>query len=132
MNNLLSFFVAILFFSCNSKDSLEQIFITAPNEFWRYEDSCQSHGVYFKFYKDGHYDKYISKPTGEGKGFQLFNNDGDLISDVRTWNVKNDSVFTWEGANYDVEKGNKQQIILHYKDGKKNDCSIIFTKIIDQ
>ncbi|KIA97078.1 hypothetical protein [Flavobacterium sp. KMS] len=118
-------------FSCTKQNELKTIFIAKENEYWQYKDDCQSHGVYFKFNKKGDYDKYNRFING---GFDLFNNDGDLISGPRSWGIKNDSTFVWDDEDYKIEKCNPKQIILsyyHYKE-KNRKCKITLNKVLDK
>lgn len=134
MSKLPLILLFILTFSCSKKSEIEDIFISKQNEYWDYDNNCQSHGVYFRFNKKGDYDKYLSKPMNEGKGFDLFNNDGDLISGPRSWSIKNDSTFVWDEAEYKIESCTNQKIILQYYDYKEKDkkCKVTFKKVLDK
>ena len=81
----------------------------------------------FRFNKNGSYDKYLKSYTV----FDLFNNDGDLLSGSRTWSLKNDSIFVWDNEEYRIEKYGTQQIRLSYYHYKKKNkkCSITLNKI---
>lgn len=130
-SKLLILLLLILNLSCSKKNDIEKIFISKQNEYWQYEDDCQSHGIYFRFNKKGDYDKY-NKYTNDG--FELFNNDGDLISGSRSWSIKNDSIFVWNNENYKIKSCNDKKIILtyyHYKEKNKK-CRITFTKVFDK
>jgi len=119
----------IMFFSCSKKRELENTFITQQNEYWDYNDNCEGHGNYFRFNKDGSHDKYNGFIDGS---FELFNNDGDVISGPRTWSIKDDSTFVWDKEEYKIESCNKKKIILsyyHYKEKNKK-CTVILTKVI--
>ncbi|WP_281322569.1 hypothetical protein [Flavobacterium aestivum] len=121
----------VLSFSCSKKNELENIFISKQNEYWCYKDDCQGLGVYFRFNKKGDYDKYNRDIFD---GFELFNNDGDLISGPRSWSIKNDSTFVWNGEDYKIESCNTKKIILsyyHYKEKNKK-CRVTFNKVIDK
>lgn len=134
MNKIVIILSFSIMFSCNKKNELKTIFIAKQNEYWQYKDDCGSSHVYFKFNKKKDYDKYLSKPINEGKGFDLFNNDGDLISGPRSWSIKNDSTFVWDKGDYKIEKCNTKQIILsyyHYKEKNKK-CKITLNKVIDK
>jgi hypothetical protein len=137
MNKLVILLALGLLFSCNKKSKLENIFIGGKKDYWNYKDNCQkegSKGIYFKFNKKGDYDKYLSKPINEGNGFDLFNNDGDLMSDPRNWSIKNDSTFVWDGEDYKIERYTKDNIILsyyHYKEKNKK-CIVTFEKVVDK
>jgi hypothetical protein len=128
MNKLLVFLGFALFFSCNKKSDMKEVFITNKSEYWKYNDDCQSHGVYFKFNEKGSYDKY-NRCIDDG--FELFNNDGDLLSSSRTWSIKNDSIFLWDNEEYKIEKYNTQQIKLSYHHYKEKDkkCIITLSKV---
>ncbi|WP_281322568.1 hypothetical protein [Flavobacterium aestivum] len=133
-SKLIILLLLVLNFSCSKKRELESIFISKQNEYWSYDNDCQSHGVYFRFNKKGDYDKYLSKPINQGKGFDLFNNDGDLKSGPRSWSIKNDSTFVWNGEDYKIESCNTKKIILsyyHYKEKNKK-CKITFNKVLDK
>ena len=125
---ILAFFLLI---SCSKKREIENIFLCNKNEYWKYSDDCQSHGIYFRFHKKGDYDKYNRDIFN---GFELFNNDGDLVSRKRTWSIKNDSIFVWHKAKYNIESYTEQKIILsyyHYKEKNKK-CTVTFVKVIDK
>ncbi len=131
MNKLIISILLISFFSCNKKSEIENIFISKQNEYWDYINDCQSHGIYFRFHKKGDYDKYNRDIFN---GFELFNNDGDLVSRKRTWSIKNDSIFVWHEAEYKIESYTEQKIILsyyHYKEKNKK-CTVTFVKVIDK
>lgn len=131
MNKLVIVLLLILTFSCSKKSKLENIFISKQNEYWDYKDDCQSHGVYFRFNKKGDYDKYNRDIFD---GFELFNNDGDLISGPRSWSIKNDSTFVWNKEDYKIEVCTKDSIILtyfHFKD-KDRKCKVTFKKVLDK
>jgi hypothetical protein len=133
MNKIL-ILVFFLLASCSKKNELENIFTCDKNEYWSYKNNCGSYGIYFKFNSDGSHDKYLSKPIDEGKGFDLFNNDGDVISGPRTWSIKNDSIFVWDKGVYKIESYNENIIILtyyHYKEKNKK-CSVALKKVLDK
>jgi hypothetical protein len=133
MNKIL-ILVFFLLASCSKKNELENIFTCDKNEYWSYKNNCGSFGIYFKFNSDGSHDKYLSKPIDEGKGFDLFNNDGDVISGPRTWSIKNDSIFVWDKGVYKIESCNENIIILtyyHYKEKNKK-CSVALKKVLDK
>jgi len=130
-NKLVTLLLLSLLFSCNAKSELGNIFITDKNDYWQYKNDCGSHGVYFKFYDNGHYDKFNRFIDS---GFELFNNDGDLISDKRTWSIKNDSTFIWDKGEYRIEFFNKDSVILsytHYKEKQKK-CRVTLKKVADK
>jgi hypothetical protein len=133
-NKLTYFIILILFFSCSKKREIENIFITKKNEYWNYKDCDGGHSLYFKFNKNGSYDKYLSNPINEGKGFDLFNNDGDLLSGPRSWIIKNDSTFVWDKGVYRIEVCVKDSIVLSYNRNYENNkkCKITFRKVIDK
>ncbi len=128
IKSLLPLLLAIIF-SCDKKHELETAFETKKNEYWKYIDACGGgRGLFFKFNKDGSYDKYNRFIDD---GFELFNNDGDLISGKRTWSIKNDSIFVWDNEEYKIEKYSTQQIRLSYYHYKKKNkkCSITLNKV---
>lgn len=132
MNKILTlaFFSLI---SCSKNREIENIFICNKNEYWSYKNNCGSYGIYFKFNEDKSLDKYLSKPTKEGKGFDLFNNDGDLKSAPRSWSVKNDSIFVWDKSEYKIQSYNENTIILtyyHFKEKNKK-CAVTLKKVLD-
>lgn len=130
-SKLLIILLLVLSFSCSKKSEIEEIFISEQNEYWSYNDDCQSHGVYFRFNKKGDYDKYNRFIND---GFELFNNDGDLKSGPRSWSVKNDSTFIWNEAKYRIESCNNQKIILMYYNSKDKNkkCRVTFKKVFDK
>ncbi|GGC96675.1 hypothetical protein GCM10011508_24920 [Flavobacterium lutivivi] len=131
MNKIVVLVIMSLLFSCGKKREIENIFISKDNEYWDYDDTCQSHGIYFRFNEKGDWDKYNRDIFD---GFELFNNDGDLISDARTWSIKNDSIFVWNDEDYKIESYSKEKIVLtyyHYKEKDKK-CTVTFTKVIDK
>jgi hypothetical protein len=130
--NLFFFFLLI---SCK-KSQIENTLICNKGEYWEYANNCGSYGVFFKFHKNGTFDKYLSKPISEGKGFDLFNNDGDVISlkSNRTWSMQKDSTFIWGKGRYKIRSCNQQKIVLtyfHYKEKNKK-CTVTFVKVIDK
>lgn len=127
MNKKIVLVAFIMFVSCGKKHELENTFITNESEYWKYNNDCIQSRVYFKFYQNGNYDKYLRTY----KGFNLFNNDGDIISKERTWSVKNDSTFVWSKEEYKIEKIGKQQIILSYHHYKVKDkiCKVTLNKV---
>lgn len=131
LTNKLVILLAFFLFSCDKKNELETVFIAKKNEYWDYKNNCGNHGVYFKFHKDGSYDKY-NKYINEG--FELFNNDGDLISGKRVWNIKNDSIFCWDNEEYIIKSYDTKKIILTYSHNKEKGriCSITLKKVIDE
>ena len=130
-NSLVLLLLLFLIFSCSKRSEIENIFISKQNEYWDYNNDCQSHGVYFRFNKKGNYDKYNRFIND---GFELFNNDGDLLSSPRSWSIKNDSTFVWDKEEYKIEVCTKDRIILsyyHYKENNKK-CKITFKKVLDK
>ena len=117
--------VVFLQISCSKEAKIENVFTTSKNEYWKYKNSCGSHGIYFRFNEDRTYDKY-NKYINDG--FELFNDDGDLISGSRTWSIKNDSIFIWNKAEYKIKSYSSSKIILIYDDGK---CQVTLLKDID-
>ncbi|TCN49912.1 hypothetical protein D0809_24115 [Flavobacterium circumlabens] len=121
--------LVLIVLSCNRKSEIVNIIRTNNNEYWKYKNTCGGgRGLYFKFNNNGQYDKY-SKYINDG--FELSNNDGDLISDKRTWSVKNDSVFILDSEEYEIESYTSKQIILtyyHYKEKNKK-CKVTLIKV---
>ena len=115
--------------SCNRENSIAQIFIAKENEYWNYRDNCHSHGIYFKFNKNGDYDKYLNHISD---GFSLFNDDGDLLSGLRSWSIKNDSTFVWDGNECHIELLSNEKIILYYAVQENQDCRIFLLKVVDK
>ena len=134
MNKLVFFLIICLLLSCGRKSDIENIFTSKQNEYWNYKDCDGDQSLYFKFNKKGDYDKYLSKPLNEGKGFDLFNNDGDLISGPRSWSIKNDTTFVWDNGVYKIEVCTKDSIILTYYRNYENNkkCKVTFKKVIDK
>ncbi len=130
MNKICVIFFFLLF-SCNKKAEKETILIAKEGEYWSYKNNCGSHGIEFHFNKDGSYDKYNNFID---RGFVLFNNDGDLISDPkeRTWSIVNDSVFQWDEATYKVVSFTDKKIVLSYLDKQNVLCNVILTKVFDK
>ncbi|UUC46706.1 hypothetical protein [Flavobacterium cerinum] len=78
------------------------------------------HGIYYKFNKDGTYDKYSLGNDGK---LSLFNNDGDLIDDYRPWKITKDSILLWRHHRGDVVLINDNVIIVRY--GKESNVILI-------
>ncbi len=134
MNKFIFLIIVSLLLSCKRKSEVENIFISEQNEYWNYKDCDEGHSLYFRFYEKGDYDTYLSKPMNESKGFDLFNDDGDLVSGLRTWSIKNDSTFVWDESEYKIEICTKDSIILtyfHYKEKDKK-CKVTFRKVLDK
>jgi len=106
------FFAIISIFGCANQNEIEKIFFTQKNEYWVCYDQLQPYYVFFQFHKDGTTDKYLRNYKGE---FELFNNDGDIIDNSRTWHVSKDSILTWGPYTYDVVSSNKNCIVLLYE-----------------
>ncbi len=131
MNNFKFLILFVLFIGCNKGDLNNKI-ISDKNEYWKYSNNCfKPVSLYFKFNADGTCNKYNRDIFD---GFELFNNDDDVISQKRTWSIKDDSIFVWNNENYNILQINKDTIILTYNHNKiKNKkCTIIFEKVIDQ
>ena len=122
-------FSLTIFTSCNRENSIAEIFIAEENEYWKYRDNCQSHGIYFKFNQAGDYDKYLNDISD---GFSLFNDDGDLLSGPRSWTIKNDSTFVWDGNECYIELLSNEKIILYYTGQENQDCRIFLLKVVDK
>lgn len=131
MNKFLFLFALFLFLSCSKKRENENFFITKNNEYWDYDDTCQNRNIYFRFNKNGSWNRY-NKDIFDG--FEIFNRDGDLLSTQRTWSIKNDSIFVWDNEEYKIETCTKDSIILtyyHYED-KNRKCKVTLKKVIDK
>ena len=114
--------------SCTKKEKLEEQFIANKNEYWAYKDYCyDSAGNYYQFREDGVYDCYLGYAK---EGFRLFNNDGDLVNESRTWSIKNDSTFVFDEWSYRIEKISKNEILLSYyhHEIKDKKCYVRLTK----
>ncbi len=118
--------LSCLSISCSKKNQIERIFISSKSEYWRYSDKCGTHGIYFKFHKNGTYDKYNRFIDD---GFTLFNDDGDIKSGPRNWSISNDSTFIWDKFEYKIKQCQPNSIVLTYKNGK---CEITLLKVIDK
>ena len=131
MNKIKIIILLLLCISCNKKSEIESVFVAHKNEYWEYQNYCNNggRGIYFQFKDGAVYDQYLQYIN---EGFRLFNRDGDLESGLRTWSIKNDSVFLWDKGIYKIEKITNKEIILsyyHYKiKGKK--CFIRLSKWI--
>ena len=121
INSLIIVTILCLQVSCSQKSKIEDTFINSKTDYWKYKDNCGSHGIYFKFYKDGTFDKFNRYLDG----FALFNNDGDLVSGPRNWFLYNDSILAWGDAKYKVEFYSNDKIILSYN---KGNCRITLSK----
>ncbi len=124
-------FLLALLVSCTNKSKIESIFLAHKNEYWSHQDYCfNTAGNCFQFKEDGIYDIYLA--FNDSVGFRLFNNDGDVINDSRTWSIKNDSTFVWDKGIFKIEKLSKSEILLSYYDdtfkGKK--CYVRLSKWI--
>lgn len=120
----------IIIISC-SNNNFEKNIICTDNEYWKYIDDCyKPKGLYFKFKKDYTCDRYLSKPINEGKGFYLFNKDGDIEFEDNSWGVKNDSTFLW-GDGYKIESFKKDTVILSFKYLKNKKCNVTLVKVYD-
>lgn len=132
----LTFLLIILgVLSCQNDNQIFNTFICKHGEYWKYYDDCRGGGgLYFKFYDNGTYDKFMIKPFKEGAGFDLFNNDGDLKSEGRSWNVKNDSILIWSNEDYHLESYSKELIVFSYshKISKSGKCRVFFKKIVNK
>ncbi len=131
MSKSIFLFIICLFFSCNKEREIQNIFICKQGEYWDYVNDCQSHGVYFRFNQKGDYDKYNRDIID---GFELFNNDGDLLSEPRSWSIKNDSTFVWNNEDYKIETYTNDSIVLYYYEDEtmNKKCKITFRKVIDK
>lgn len=126
---LISFFLILL--SCDNKTQFEKSIIATEKDYWQYNDDCESHGVYFQFNEGGDYNKYNRYIDNT---FELFNDDGDIIGGVRSWSMKNDSIFIWDNEEYKIEKSTDKQIVLtyyHHKE-KNQKCKITLNKVSQQ
>ena len=121
-NSLIILVIICIQVSCSQKSKIENTFMNSKTDFWKYEDNCGSHGIYFKFYKNGTYDKFNKYLDG----FALFNNDGDLLSAARHWSIDNDSTLAWDNANYKIQFYSNNKIILNYDNGN---CKITLSKV---
>lgn len=111
MNKIVIILLMIMSVSCNKKDKIKSFFITNKNEYWECLNYCYNSGsTYFQFKENGSYDVFLRSYVG----FDLFNDDGDLISGSRPWSIKNDSTFVWDKWNYKIEKMSKNEILLSY------------------
>ncbi|HEX8577021.1 MAG TPA: hypothetical protein VF677_12075 [Flavobacterium sp.] len=117
----LSILLFIILSSCNN-NKLESILISDKDKYWHYQNTCGSHGVYFKFKNNGTYDKYNKYLDNS---FVLFNNDGDLIGGERKWFSKSSSSLNLNGSEYEVESFDDNKIILSYIDDEKKICKVI-------
>lgn len=130
MKTKIAIFFLLCLVSCSKEKEIDSIFITNKNEYWEYKNyHLKIHGIFFQFHKDGSYDKYLAS----NEGFDLFNNDGDVVSGPRTWSIKKDSIFIWNDDESKIEKITPEEIILSYKQfrtkGKK--CIMKFSKWIN-
>lgn len=119
--NKLSILLLITLSSCNS-NKLELMLISNEDKYWHYENTCGSHGVYFKFKNDGTYDNYNKYLDNS---FVLFNNDGDLIGGERKWFSNSSATLNIDGSEYKVEDFDENKIILSYVDDGKRICKVI-------
>lgn len=128
MNKIIIILLLLCCISCSDNDKIKSLFVANKNEYWAYKDYCYDNsGNYYQFKEDGIYDRYLGYAK---EGFRLFNNDGDLVEDSRTWSIKNDSTFVWDRGSYKIEKISKNEILLsyyHYKIENKK-CYVRLTK----
>ncbi|MBY8963103.1 hypothetical protein KJK34_10100 [Flavobacterium sp. D11R37] len=103
----------ILLVSCDT--SLKQTLLNQEDsEYWCFYDSLEGYyGIYFKFKKDGLYDRYYIDEDGK---VELRNKDGDLYYN-REWNLRdNDSVMVLNYNVMDVVSYNENVIVLSNND----------------
>ena len=114
-------FLFTVLISCND-NKLEKVLVSTSDKYWHYENTCGSHGVYFKFKEDGTYDKYNKYLD---HSFTLFNNDGDLIGGERKWFSNSSYYLNLNGSEYKVEEFDDNKIVLSYVDNEKKICKVI-------
>lgn len=127
MNKIIIIILLLVCISCSKKKEIESAFIADKNDYWEYRDYCwNTKGIYFQFKENGSHDKYLRSYVG----FDLFNNDGDLISGSRTWSIKNDSTFVFDKDEYKIEKISNTEILLSYYHYKIKDkkCFVKMSK----
>ena len=131
MNKIKIIILSLLFITCDKKNEIESVFIAHKNEYWEYRNYCNNsgRGIYFQFREGAVYDQYLQYIN---EGFSLFNSDGDLIFDSRSWSVKNDSTFVLDKEAYKIEKYSNKEILLSYFDSgiKDKKCFILLSKWI--
>lgn len=130
MNKIILILFLIATVSCSKKNEIESLLVTNKDEYWEYQNYCFNNGLlYFQFNENAKYDKYLRM----NEGFKLFNKDGDLRNDSRTWSVKNDSTLVWNQWNYKIEKTSKDEILLSYyhHEIKDKKCYIRLSKLVD-
>lgn len=89
-----------LFISCTKKE-LKDYFVNNKNEYWiAYTfDSSGPLANRYQFYENNKYDRIMINENGE-KVPQY--SDGDIIFDIREWNVTSDSILSWDGHKFDI------------------------------
>lgn len=99
-----------LFISCTKKE-LKDYFVNNQNEYWvAYTfDSFGPLANRYQFYENNKYDRIKTDENGE-KVPQY--SDGDLIFDIREWNVTSDSILSWEGHKFDIIMCTDEFILL--------------------
>ncbi|MEE1897964.1 hypothetical protein V1389_06440 [Flavobacterium rakeshii] len=109
-------FILVLFYiilvGCSGKTK-EDYLINGKDDYWEEYDEIQSGKmgqIYYKFYSNGTYDRYRTNLNNE---YILFNDDGDLLSERRTWSVSEDSILKWGEHRLDIVDYNDNTIILY-------------------
>jgi hypothetical protein len=89
------------------ENSIGKTFVTADDEYWAYYTKSTEPGfddVYYKFNKNGTYDRYLRNDKDE---FILSNNEKN-----RFWHAEKDSIITWHQKKEDVDMHNEDFILL--------------------
>lgn len=130
--NFVLLFTLSSFFSCTEKNNVENIFIAQKDCYWQLNNDCAKtmniyDRCYFVFKKDGISDQY---DLDLRSGFELRKDVGssDLITPIKKWELKKDSILSWEGIDYKIENFNKSLIILSYHKSEKK-CKIMLIKV---
>lgn len=92
---------------------MDSCIVNGVNDYWLVYDEAEPGylgGAYYKFYSNGTYDRYRTNLNNE---YILFNDDGDLLSERRTWSVSEDSILKWGEHSLDIIDYNDNTFILY-------------------
>ena len=108
---------------CSNTNTIEEILIGKPDEFWTYYNPNSGNFTYYKFTKEKFTERYFRDSTNT---FVKYKPSADVIEVSQKWSISTDSILRFNSFVYDVVSYNENTVVLYFKDLKTKEERMIF------
>lgn len=122
-NKIYILFLLATLGSCSKTETIEEVLIAKPNDYWTYYSPNSSEFTYYKFGENRISQRYERNSKNK---FYKYNGEGDVIEVPQRWSVSEDSILRFNSFVYDVISFNEDAIVLYFKIPDSKDGNFVF------